>query len=102
MNLPLAPLRAFHLVVVHRGFSRAARQLGVTQPAVTQQIRRLEQGLGVRLFHRDGRRLVLTESGQTLEAFASRIVDLADAASEALQSASGLQTGHLKIGASRT
>jgi DNA-binding transcriptional LysR family regulator len=102
MDIPLAPLKTFHLVAVHRSLSETARQLGVTQPAVTQQIRRLEQGLGVRLFLRDGRRLVLTESGQTLEAFASRIVDLVDAARDALQSASGLQTGHLKVGASRT
>ncbi len=102
MDVPLVPLRTFHLVVVHQGLNRAARALGITQPAVTQQIRRLEGALGLRLFHRAGRRLVLTEAGQTLESFAGRIFHLVDAARDALEGASALQTGHLKIGASRT
>ncbi len=102
MDVPLVPLRTFHQVVIHQGFNKAARALGVTQPAVTQQIRRLERALGLKLFHRDGRRLVLTEAGQTLESFAGRIFHLVDAARDALEGASALQTGHLKIGASRT
>jgi DNA-binding transcriptional LysR family regulator len=102
MDIPLGPLRAFHLVVGHQNFSKAARHLGITQPAVSQQIRRLERAVGHRLFLRDGRRLVLTETGQTLEAFAGRIVQLVDAARDALDRASDLQTGHLKMGASRT
>ena len=102
MEIPLTPLRAFHLIVVHQSFSRAAQHLGVTQPAVTQQIRRLERALGLQLFHRDGRRIVLTEAGETLAAFAQRIFHLVDAAGDALASGSELHTGHLKIGASRT
>ncbi len=101
-EIPLVPLRTFHLVVVHQSFSKAAQRLGITQPAVTQQIRVLEQALQLRLFHRDGRRLVLTEAGQTLETFAQRIFQLVDAARDALQGVSELQIGHLKIGASRT
>ncbi|MGQ0570331.1 MAG: LysR substrate-binding domain-containing protein [Armatimonadota bacterium] len=100
--IPLVPLRTFHLVVVHQSFNKAARHLGITQPAVTQQIHRLERAIGLRLFHRDGRRLVLAEAGQTLEVFAQRIFHLADAARDALEGVSGLQTGHLKVGASRT
>lgn len=102
MDLPLAPLRTFHLVVIHQSLNRAARELGVTQPAVTQQIQRLERSVGMRLFRRDGRRLVPTEAGQTLETFARRIFQLTDAARDALEGVSALQTGHLKIGASRT
>jgi DNA-binding transcriptional LysR family regulator len=102
MPIPLTPLRTFHQVVVHQGFSKAARALGITQPAVTQQIRRLEQAVGLKLFLRDGRRLVLTEAGQTLETFAGRIFNLVEAAGDALEGTAALQTGHLKIGASRT
>jgi len=102
MDLPLAPLRTFHVVVQHQTFNKAARQLGITQPAVTQQIRRLEQAAGLKLFQRDGRRLVLTEAGQTLRVFAERIFHLTDAAVDALEGVTGLQTGHLKVGASRT
>lgn len=102
MDLPLAPLRTFHAVVQHGTFNGAARRLGVTQPAVSQQIQRLERGVGLKLFRRDGRRLVLTEAGQTLRVFAQRIFQLTDAAVDALEGVSGLKTGHLKIGASRT
>lgn len=102
MTLPLAPLRTFHLVARHLSFSRAARHLGVTQPAVTQQIRRIEQSLRQPLFHRDGRRLLMTEAGQTLAPFAERILTLADDARGALESMAALETGHLKVGASRT
>lgn len=102
MDVPLTPLRTFHYVVLHEGFNKAARMLGITQPAVTQQVRRLEQAVGLKLFHRNGRRVILTEAGQTLEAFAARIVHLVDAAADALQGAAALQTGHLRIGASRT
>ncbi len=102
MDILLVPLRTFHQVVSHQGVNKAARALGITQPAVTQQIRRLEQAVGLKLFHRNGRRLALTEAGQTLEAFAGRIFHLVDAARDALEGAAALQTGHLKIGASRT
>lgn len=102
MEIPLVPLKTFHLVVEQQGFNRAARHLGITQPAVTQRIRRLERALGLRLFHRDGRRLLLTEAGQTLEAFAQRIFQLVDAARDALEGMADLEAGHLKVGASRT
>ncbi|MDR7548361.1 MAG: LysR substrate-binding domain-containing protein [Armatimonadota bacterium] len=101
-DLPLGSLRTFHLVAAHRSFSAAAAHLGITQPAVTQQIRRLEEALGLQLFYRDGRRVALTEVGLTLEPYAGRIFHLVDAARDALEGASGLQTGHLRVGASRT
>ncbi|MBI3976191.1 MAG: LysR family transcriptional regulator [Armatimonadetes bacterium] len=102
MEIPLGPLRVFHLVAASQSVNRAAQRLGVTQPAVTQQIRRLERAVGLRLFRRDGRRIVPTEAGQTLEAFARRIFQLVDAAGDALEGVAGLQTGHLAVGASRT
>ncbi len=102
MGLPLVPLQTFHLVVRHGSFTAAAQHLGITQPAVTQQIRRLEGALGLRLFQRDGRRIAPTEAGQTLAAFAQRIFQLVDAARDALEGVAELQTGHLRIGASRT
>src|SRR3972149_4873190 len=102
MDLPLVPLKTFHLVVRHGSFTAAAQHLGITQPAVTQQIRRLEGALGLRLFQRDGRRIAPTEAGQTLAAFAQRIFHLVDAARDALEDVAELQTGHLRIGGSRT
>src|SRR5579884_2341254 len=92
--LPLVPLRTFHLVARLRSFSAAARQIGVTQPAVTQQIARLERDLGLALFDRVGGRVVVTDAGRTLDVFAQRIFHLLDAAR--------LRTGRLHVGASRT
>jgi LysR family glycine cleavage system transcriptional activator len=61
---PLTALRAFEAAARHSSFSRAARELHVTPAAVSHQIRGLEKYLDLTLFHRKGRRLVLTEQGQ--------------------------------------
>ena len=101
-RLPLVPLKTFHLVVRLRSFSDAAHHLGISQPAVTQQIRRLERGVGQRLFDRVGRRIAVTDAGRTLDTFAQRIFHLLDAARDAMDNLAGLHTGHLEVGASRT
>lgn len=72
---PLASLRAFEAVARHLSATRAAEELGVTQPAVTQQVRRLELRLGVRLMRRDGRRLALTPEGLAYAAALARGFD---------------------------
>jgi DNA-binding transcriptional LysR family regulator len=100
--MPLIPLQTFHLVARLGSFSAAARQLGITQPAVTQQIGRLERDLGLALFDRLGRRVVATDAGQTLDTFAQRIFHLLDAARDAMDEVGGVQAGHLDVGASRT
>lgn len=61
---PLTALRAFEAAARLSSFARAARELHVTPAAVSHQIRGLERYLGVTLFHRQGRRLALTEPGQ--------------------------------------
>jgi LysR family transcriptional regulator, glycine cleavage system transcriptional activator len=68
----LASLRAFEAVARHLSVTRAAEELGVTQPAVTQRLRGLERQLGVRLVRRDGRRLALTAEGQDYAATLTR------------------------------
>jgi len=65
-RVPLNPLRTFVEVATHLSFSKAASALNVTPAAVSSQIRHLEEHLGVALFVRHGRKITLTESGQTL------------------------------------
>lgn len=101
-RIPLVPLNTFHLVARLKSFSAAAHQLGISQPAVTQQIRRLERSVGHRLFDRIGRRIVVTDAGQALDTYARRIFHLLDAARDAMDNLAGLHTGHLDVGASRT
>jgi DNA-binding transcriptional LysR family regulator len=102
LRIPLIPLRTFHAVALDGSFSRAARRLGVSQPAVTQQIRRLEQSVGLVLFDRAGRRVTTTDAGRLLDTYARRILHLLDAARDAMDGLAGVQTGCLAIGASRT
>ena len=63
---PLATLRAFEAAARHQSFKQAASELGVTPTAVSHQIRLLEETLGVRLFDRKPRQVVLTDVGQEL------------------------------------
>src|ERR671935_402926 len=67
-------LAAFCAVVERRSFSQAAEQLGVTQPAVSLQIRSLEKRLGAQLLDRSGRRVEPTEAGQRLYRNAQRVL----------------------------
>ncbi|HLX31811.1 MAG TPA: selenium metabolism-associated LysR family transcriptional regulator [Gaiellaceae bacterium] len=94
-------LAAFCAVVERRSFSQAADQLGVTQPAVSLQIRSLEQRLGQRLLDRSGRRVEPTEAGLRLYRGAQRLLALEQQLLQELgDEAEGDVTGRLEIGAS--
>jgi DNA-binding transcriptional LysR family regulator len=94
-------LAAFCAIVERKSFSEAAERLGVTQPAVSQQIRSLEERLGQQLLDRSGRRVEPTEAGRRLYRGAQRLLAqerqlLEDVAGEA----EGPLRGQLAIGAS--
>jgi LysR family glycine cleavage system transcriptional activator len=72
---PLSALRTFEAAARHLSFTRAAEELHVTQAAVSHQIRALEDHLGVRLFRRLNRRLLLTDEGQLLVPSVRRAFD---------------------------
>jgi DNA-binding transcriptional LysR family regulator len=80
LNLDIDVLRT--LVVAHDlgAFNRAARTIGRSQSAVSQQVSKLEARLGLDLFRKDGRGLVPTEAGEIVLAYARRIIDLNDEA----------------------
>jgi DNA-binding transcriptional LysR family regulator len=79
-NLDIAILRAIVAVADHGGVTRAAAMLNLTQSAVSMQIKRLEEMLGLPLFDRVNRRVVLTASGEQLLRYARRILALNDEA----------------------
>lgn len=94
-------LAAFCAVVERKSFSQAADRLGVTQPAVSLQIRSLEQRLGRQLLDRSGRRVEPTEAGLRLYASAQRLLQLEEQLLEELASDDeGTITGTLELGAS--
>src|SRR6476659_1403036 len=94
-------LAAFCAVVERKSFSQAAERLGVTQPAVSLQIRSLEQRLGRRLLDRSGRRVEPTEAGLRLYASAQRLLQAEEQLLEELESGDeDLVAGSLELGAS--
>ena len=94
-------LAAFCAVVERKSFSQAAERLGVTQPAVSLQIRSLEQRLGRQLLDRSGRRVEPTEAGLRLYASAQRLLQLEEQLLEELASGDeGVVDGTLELGAS--
>ena len=92
-------LRAFHAVASEGGFTRGARRLGISQPAVTVQVRALEQRYGIELFRRLGQRIELTDFGRELWQRTRRAFAEIDDLEELLASAGELRVGRLEIGA---
>lgn len=95
-------LIVFRAVAHHLSFSRAAEELLLTQPAVTQQIKALEEEFGLPLFHRGGGRISLTPGGTALLPFAEQSKLCSEQAFAAVAKAYGQQAGELSIGASQT
>jgi len=94
-------LAAFCAVVERKSFSQAAERLGVTQPAVSLQIRSLEQRLGRQLLDRSGRRVEPTEAGLRLYASAQRLLQAEEQLLEELESDDDdVVIGALELGAS--
>lgn len=95
-------LRVFRAVAHHLHFRKAAEELRLTQPAVTLQIRALEEELGEALFDRAGGRIALTRAGEVLLQYAERLHATAEEATEALAALRGEQCGRFMVGASQT
>jgi DNA-binding transcriptional LysR family regulator len=95
-------LQVFHAVAKHLSFTKAAEALFMTQPAVTFQIRQLEEHFNTRLFDRAHGRIALTPAGQLALDYAERILGLSTELDTRLKEMSGQVAGPLLIGASTT
>jgi len=100
MDVPLAHLRALGAVARHASFSRAAGELGVTQPAVSMQVRQLEAALGQPLLERVGERAFPTRAGEILLAHATRAFHELEAGVERVQQLRGVVAGRVRVGTS--
>lgn len=89
-NLDIDILRTLVTAQQLGGFNRAAKRVGRSQSAVSQQIRRLEEQLGNRLFRKEGRNRALTQAGDVMLSYARRILDLND---EAVAAVRGVAVG---------
>jgi DNA-binding transcriptional LysR family regulator len=100
--MTLDQLRVFLAVSEHLHFTRAAEALYVTQPAVSAAIQSLEEEYAVRLFHRIGRHIEITEAGKFLQIEVQKILDQVNVTERGLRELNDLQRGQLSLGSSLT
>jgi len=100
MDVPVAHLRTLQAIARHNSFSRAARALNLTQPAVSMQVRLLEQALGLPLLERVGKRAFPTHAGSLLLAHADRALRELEAGVERVQELRGVVAGRVRLGTS--
>src|SRR5437879_12406603 len=101
-TLNLHQLATFQVVAKHCSFVRAAEELHFSQPAVSAQIRQLEDTLGVKLFDQIGRKTHLTHAGEELYVYSQKIFSVIDEALEAMEALRSPHSGRLSVGADTT
>lgn len=102
MEINLGLYKIFAAVVKSGNFSKAAVGLYITQPAVSQAIRQLENSLGVKLFVRNKRGVNLTQEGEMLYGYVQSALNLIEVGENKVERFKGLAEGELRIGASDT
>src|SRR5437763_6036440 len=100
--MELRQLRYLVTLADERHFTRAAAREHIAQPALSQQIKRLEAEVGLPLVERTTRHVALREAGSVLVARASRILAELDAGLAELEALRGIQAGHVTVGAMHT
>jgi len=99
MHLTLRQLQCFSAVARNLSFTRAAEALHLTQPAVSMQIRQLENQTGIALTEQIGKKIFLTEAGEEVFRYAKSILQQVDEMDDVLNKMKGLAGGHLRIAA---
>jgi DNA-binding transcriptional LysR family regulator len=100
--MELRQLRYLVALADEQHFTRAAAREHIAQPALSQQIRRLEREVGLALVERTTRRVTVTDAGRILVARARRILSEVDAANAEMQALAGVRTGHVTVGTMHT
>ena len=95
-------VRYFLAVAEHQGFTRAAEALHISQPALSQQIRMLEESLDAQLFDRSGRHIHLTDAGEVFLQYARQAFQLLDEGQRAIHDVEDLSRGSLRIAVTPT
>lgn len=98
----LNQLWVFYQVAKYKSFSQAAEALFLSQPAVSSQVKLLEESYGLKLFDRSGRTIELTNPGEVLLTYAEKIFSLAQEADSVIEEIQGLKAGGIRISASNT
>lgn len=102
MHLTLRQIEVFNAVAKLKNFTRAAESLHMTQPAVSMQIKQLEDSVGLPLFEQVGKKIRLTDAGSYMYQFGRTMRDLLDEADEVFEGLKGVQRGGLSISVATT
>ncbi len=102
MHVTLRQLTVFEAVARHLNFTRAAEALCLTQPAVSMQIKQLEESVGLPLFEQLGKKIYLTEAGQEMYTYSRAVGQLLDEVGEVMEHLKGVQRGHLNVSVAST
>lgn len=102
MNQNLSSYRIFYTVANTGNISKAAKELYISQPAISKSIQKLEESVGCQLFSRSSRGVVLTDEGKLLYEHVSEAFETLTMGEEKLKRSIELGVGHLKIGVSST
>jgi len=102
MHVTFRQLKVFESVARHLNFTRAAEELHLTQPAVSMQIKQLEQSVELPLFEHMGKKVFLTEAGNEMYHYSRSIAQLLDEADEVFEELKGAHRGHLAISVAST
>ena len=102
MNQNLSSYRIFYTVANTGNISKAAKELYISQPAISKSIQKLEESVGCKLFSRSSRGVVLTDEGKLLYEHVSEAFETLTMGEEKLERSIELGVGHLKIGVSST
>lgn len=94
-------LRVFYQAAKHMSCTRAAEKLFITQPAVTAQIKQLEEACNLRLFKKKGRKIYLTDEGQTLYGYAQRVFQYEKEIECVIEEMRALKRGTLRLGTTK-
>ena len=97
-NLTLRQIRIFLSAAKHLSFTRAAEELHISAPAISMQIKEMEDDIGVTLFVRENRKIALTSAGEYFLLYARRVSSTLNEANTMMERFRGTQFRHLKIG----
>lgn len=102
MHLTFRQIEVFIAVAQHENYTKAALALHLSQPAVSMQIRQLEQGIGLPLFEQMGKKIHLTEAGRHMYAIGRQFSDLLEEAEGVFEALKGVERGVLSISVATT
>ena len=102
MHVTFRQLRVFESVARHLSYTRASEELHLSQPAVSMQVRQLEESIGLPLFEKLGKKIHLTEAGQEMYHYSQVISNQLREAEEVFEGLKGVTRGHLRISVAST